>query len=375
MGQVLFLSGQTDAAQNTFPLRLIYPEVPVISTESLADRYDHIIILDIRSKLEYEVARINKAILLPLNDAGFTEELKALADQNRGRYLAFYCNGHTCAKSYKAVQLAISLGLEKVICYDGGIFDWIESHPEKATLLSVTPAKKELIISDAAFEEKRISFDAFKKLADSPNSIVIDIRDSFQRELSPDLPGIRNIPLDPLLELVSNRVWTEKKLLFFDAVGKQVRWLQYYLMHFGYYDFAFLDGGVLAISRNEQYVSEAVRKNDNISGRQESFLEIALNESLSGKDKILLFYLLGKLKFNNYAAVELKLAASETNLSDQAFLSACERLQKERWLLFSELEEMVIFQLNPKLAWKGKTADPFYRQKLKEFNKAFSQTQ
>ncbi|MDC0336001.1 rhodanese-like domain-containing protein, partial [Pseudodesulfovibrio sp.] len=97
-------------AEETFPLRPYYPEVPFIGTDKLLDIYDSAIIVDIRSSFEYDVARVNKALLLPLTDTEFAEKLEKIRPKTDPTPMAFYCNGHSCAKSYQAAQLALSLG-------------------------------------------------------------------------------------------------------------------------------------------------------------------------------------------------------------------------------------------------------------------------
>lgn len=41
--------------------------------------------------------------------------------------------------------------------------------------------------------------------------------------------------------------------MIFDQVGKQVRWLMYYLVNSGYTNYFFLDGGATAILKEQEY--------------------------------------------------------------------------------------------------------------------------
>ncbi|HEU0265195.1 MAG TPA: rhodanese-like domain-containing protein, partial [Geobacterales bacterium] len=86
----------------------------------------------------------------------------------------------------------------------------------------------------------------FKAKAQGENVVVIDIREPFQRQEIPDLPKMRNIPSDRLVQLLASHEFKGKQLLIFDAVGKQVEWLQYYLVNYGYKNYSFLDSGVLS---------------------------------------------------------------------------------------------------------------------------------
>ena len=45
----------------------------------------------------------------------------------------------------------------------------------------------------------------------------------------------------------------DKKLLIFDQVGKQVIWLEYYLIENGYKDYVFLKGGATSVLGSQNY--------------------------------------------------------------------------------------------------------------------------
>ena len=102
-----------------------------------------------------------------------------------------------------------------------------------------------------------IPFARFKKSALEKNSLIIDTRDPFQRAQAADLPqnkmvnlnGVRNIPMDRMLALLKKDEFKDKNLLIFDAVGKQVRWLQYHLEANGYKNYSFMEKGVLGAAK------------------------------------------------------------------------------------------------------------------------------
>lgn len=238
---------QAFAADDEFPLRKKYPEVKYITTEDLAAQYEDIIIVDVRSTMEFDVAHINKAEHVSISQATFTKDLELVRAMDGSTPMAFYCNGHTCAKSYQAAEAAQKAGFANVFAYDAGIFDWIMAQPDKATLIGKTPAAKEKIIPKSRLEEKTIPFDQLMARAAQPDTVNIDIRDPFQREVIPTIPMLRNIPLDRLIKLLEKGQFKEKQLLIIDAVGKQIGWLQYYLEEYGYTNYAFLAGGVRAI--------------------------------------------------------------------------------------------------------------------------------
>jgi len=364
---ILSTGSPRPAGAEDFPLRPYYPEVPFIDTNDLLDIYDSTTIVDIRSRFEYDVAKINKAELLPLTEKDFADKLEQVRGKASLTPMVFYCNGHTCAKSYQAAQLALSLGFSNVYAYDGGIFDWINAAPDMATLMGETPARSEQIISGDEFKEYQLDFAEFAEAAAKPDTIVIDIRDPFQRQLAPRIEGVRNIPLDPLLDLVVSRIWTEKKLLFFDAVGKQVRWLQYFLKSYGYFDYAFLRGGVDSISDDPEKIRPVVDNDKSVISSQAMLLKITGDDRLDNTDRKVVSYLLANIKFNNYVVVDMKTLGLEPGIRSKMLLASVEKLSKLRYATHSTMQDTLIVQVDPRLAWKGDAESKLWKEKVDEF--------
>ncbi len=233
-------------AEEGFPIRQEYPEVPFITTENLFAEYDNVIVIDVRSKFEFNVIHVAKALNIILSKKTFIDKLAAVRAKDGKAKIAFYCNGHTCKKSYKATRQALEAGFKNVYTYDAGIFDWANAHPELTTLMGKTPANTEQLISKEDFKKRFLPYEDIKEKALDPNSVVIDIRDPFQREKIPNIPGLRNIPLDRILPLLREGEFKSNHLYFIDAVGKQVRWLQYHLEANGYTNYNFLEKGILS---------------------------------------------------------------------------------------------------------------------------------
>jgi len=235
------------AAEEGYPLRKKYPTLPYITTADLKAQYDKAYIVDVRSKIEFNVIHINKAVHLPMAVATFASDLEKSRQKSVSSPLVFYCNGHTCEKSYEAAEVATKAGFKGVEVYDAGIFEWTKANPDKATLLGKTPAAKEKLIPKSTFAKKCISYEEFKKKAADQNSVVVDIREPVQRDVVPQIKGLRNIPSDRMVDLINKGEFKEKQLLILDAVGKQTEWLQYYLEGKGYSNYLFLDKGMLSV--------------------------------------------------------------------------------------------------------------------------------
>ncbi|RMG59785.1 MAG: rhodanese-like domain-containing protein [Gammaproteobacteria bacterium] len=236
------------SAEDEFPNRAVYPDVPVIETEDLYRNLDKHVVVDVRSRYEYDTLHIRGAGNIPLNSSDFIEQVRTLASSHPGKTIAFYCNGKTCRKSYKAARRARKYHIDNVVAYDAGIFDWARAHPDQAVLLGQSPVPAGRLISTADFKKHLLDPDAFLEKAREPGAIVLDIRDIRQREGISLLPPGREerVPLDneKLRKYVEQAQAEGRPLLIYDAVGKQVRWLQYFLEQAGLNNYWFMKGGI-----------------------------------------------------------------------------------------------------------------------------------
>jgi len=81
-GGLFFLVLINNLIASDFPLRSKFPSVPFISTEDLNKEYTTINIVDVRSKFEFDVIHIKKAVHIPLpkegEEAGFVQKIGGL---------------------------------------------------------------------------------------------------------------------------------------------------------------------------------------------------------------------------------------------------------------------------------------------------------
>jgi len=251
---LICLSLAVSAFADSFVLRPKYPKVKPIELSELAGNYDQAVIVDVRSSMEYDVIHIAKAVNISMSKSDFVAQLEKVRPKSAAAPLALYCNGYTCAKSYEAAEMAQAAGFQNVFCFDAGVFEWAKAYPDKAALLGKSPVDKAKLISSDDLAKRMLSFTDFKAKSQSGNAVIIDVRDPVQRtkesglpqSKTVDLPGVRSVPLDRLVGLLQKGEFKGKELLIFDAVGKQVQWLQYYLEEYGYANYAFLKKGVLA---------------------------------------------------------------------------------------------------------------------------------
>ncbi len=229
-----------------FPLRKDYAEVSIYSTDQLRKNFNDIFIVDVRSQFEYDVVHIQKSMNIPVASKSFVDSLIDLRPKDGTTPIVFYCNGHSCAKSYKAAHKAADAGFKHIYAYDSGILDWMRASRDKTVLLGKTPAPVVKMVSEEYFQSRVVGFDAFKKKAKGKNTVVVDIRDEMQRKTTMTVSSVE-LPLDRFITELNSDRFKDKQLLIFDAVGKQVRWLQYILEDRGYKNYFFLRHGIAGI--------------------------------------------------------------------------------------------------------------------------------
>lgn len=257
---VVLLVAAVNLCAEEFPYRKDYPDVQFIELAALKTGYDDgsILMVDVRSDIEFETIRPKKAEHVNLGNKNFADNLKTLASANPGKKLAVYCNGVTCLKSYHAAQQAKEAGVKDVFAFDAGIPAWAKAYPTDTLLIGkeLTNPEKQLI-SKGEFEKYCVDFENFKQKAADPNVVVIDARDRDPLQRTEMLPGFDKalpIPLDKLIRnVISKGNMKDKKLMIFDQVGKQVDWLQYYLVEYGYTDYLFLAGGATSVLKEQKY--------------------------------------------------------------------------------------------------------------------------
>ncbi|MDX8400554.1 MAG: rhodanese-like domain-containing protein [Gallionellaceae bacterium] len=235
------------AASDNFPLRKKYSSVPTISLKELQNQYNNVIIVDVRSTFEFDVIHVLKAENALLSNRAFLSNLEKIRPKHGTIKIVFYCNGYTCKKSYEATQKAMAAGFGNVFAFDAGIFEWAQAQADKTALLGKSPLDPSKLISRSGLDKKMISYRQLK--AKQGRAVLIDIRDPFQRDFSPKISGLRHVPLDRLKILLAKGQFKDKEIIFIDAVGKQVRWLQYYLQNYGYEKYSFLKHGMKAFPR------------------------------------------------------------------------------------------------------------------------------
>lgn len=225
------------------PLRATYPHVATIDIEDLYTQLNDVVVVDVRSVVEYDTLHIKGALHIAISNAGFIPQVKSLRSAT-DKTIVFYCNGVTCQKSYQATEKATDSGILGIKAYDEGIFAWAKKYPEHSVLLGKSPINPERLISNEDFSKHLLSPAMFVERLTADAATAFDIRDSFQRAGKKILPEVtRPVTFSNLSYLLVNYP-KDRPLYIYDAVGKQVRWAQYKLEDVGLQNYYFMEGGV-----------------------------------------------------------------------------------------------------------------------------------
>lgn len=248
---VITLLGHTALAADNqdFPGRALYPGLTWITLEDFYKIRGSSYIVDARSAYEYNTLHIRNAVNIPLSSKDFTKVITAMREEDPKKPMVFYCNGHSCLISYKAAMLATKAHIAKVYVFDAGIHEWSQAYPKETVMLGKTPVDKKALITPQKLAEHMLEPEAFGQWVQREDTLLIDIRDKAQVEGIKFWPFKQeSIPLDnqQLEKVVARAKAGKKTLLVYDAVGKQVPWLQYYLEAQGLSSYYFLKGGAKA---------------------------------------------------------------------------------------------------------------------------------
>jgi rhodanese-related sulfurtransferase len=239
------------AAEDEFPGRVKFPDVPYIELNELFTQKNDVIIVDVRSQYEFQTLRVKGAMNMPVANKSFESDIVKLR-QSTNKRIAVYCNGHRCLKSYQAVKKAQEAGVDNIIAFDAGIFDWTKAYPNHAVLLGQSPVNPDNLIGKKSFQSRLLDPDLFSEsiVRSRHKAIVIDVRDKFQRAGIGFYPGLEKwASLDDRRKLnryIEMAKYQNKTLYIYDEVGSQVRWLQYALEKAGVKNYYFMEKGARA---------------------------------------------------------------------------------------------------------------------------------
>jgi rhodanese-related sulfurtransferase len=185
------------------------PEFKVISTDQLKAMLDDkkdIVLIDSRTREEYQEAHIAEAISMP--EKNFDEQI-TLLPQDKNALLIIYCNGVKCGKSKKAALKADAKGYKNLLIYSEGFPVWEEKG------LKIVPGPD----YEKKIETTKVKPGELRTLIESKSGdiVIVDVRDESEFKEG-HIPTAINIPLETFA-LRSEVLPKEKKIIVYCNTG------------------------------------------------------------------------------------------------------------------------------------------------------------
>jgi rhodanese-related sulfurtransferase len=185
-----------------------YKKIDTAQLKTMMDKKEAFVLIDARTKEEYDEARIPGAISIP--EKKFDEMLPALPS-DKSSLMVIYCNGVKCGKSKKLAKKATSAGFTNIILYAEGFPVWEE---------------KDLKIVAGPDYGKKIETKMFHpaELAElikshKNNYVIVDVRDASEYKEG-HIPGAINIPAETFAHK-SEILPKEKKIIVYCNTGSR----------------------------------------------------------------------------------------------------------------------------------------------------------
>lgn len=245
-----FIASLSQGAANPAPHSAKYHDVPIYSISQLKQNLSRIVLVDVRSRYEFETMRIKGAINIPVASKNFVNRVKMLRKKTI-EPIVFYCNGLPCRKSSLALEKAQEAKIRDVHAYEAGMYQWVETYPSESLFRGKNLVNTTKIIPQERFHQHMLRPSVFSSKAyDLESSIILDVRDEYQRNNNYLFPGkVFCISLDnqaKLQKFIEKAKQAHKTLFIFDQAGRQVQWLQYMLVQTKLNNYYFMQDGVNA---------------------------------------------------------------------------------------------------------------------------------
>jgi len=225
-----------------------YGDVQTLSVNQLAKRLNEVVVVDVRSPLEYQLLHIKGAINIPVINWRFGKKIRALTAKS-DKAIVFYCGDSSCTDSYNAAHKAKTrYQVKKTYALKSGMLAWLNAYPDLATLRGKSPVKSTDLISETDFQSRVVKPMAFEKYINK-DALLLDVRAGVEREGVGIFFGHEEwVDINREKEIRAFLVQAKasgKPLLVYDNEGHQTRWLQYALEDLGIKEYYFLDSGAL----------------------------------------------------------------------------------------------------------------------------------
>jgi len=212
-----------------------------------------------------------------------------------------------------------------------------------------------------------VDFREFLDAAQRPGTLIIDIRNAWNRTRTPVIPGppIQAIPMEAFLEAVQSRIWSEKSLLIFDSSGSRLPWLYRFLEAKGYDSVLFLDKGIQSL--DFRTIASKTRDSTAISLDQERFHKFIMDPVLSDVHKRFMLLVVSVLHHENCAILKVSdgvktMGRTVTDLFDMA-----EVLAAGGHVRYTSATDFLVFRVDPRLAFTGAMKGKAWNDRVQHF--------
>lgn len=183
----------------------------IITTDELKAMMDEkrdFILIDTRSKAEYQEAHIIGAINIPEKEF---EQMAPEIIREKDKMIILYCSGVKCGKSKRTAKIANAMGYTNLLIYNEGFPVW----EERGLKIVAGPEYEKKI------ETTKIKPSDLKKMIDEKNQdyILVDVRDESEYREG-HIPTAINIPANAIASK-QDILPKEKKIIVYCNAGSR----------------------------------------------------------------------------------------------------------------------------------------------------------
>lgn len=226
--------------------RDFYPDLSFIEAATLYDTFYNYIVVDVRSRYEYDLMHIQDAISIPASDSDFSQRIGSLARTSKYP-IVLYANDRSDKKAHYAARELLKTGLKTIHVLDAGMSFWDKTYPQT---ISYSRSMQPRIL-DTEIAQHTLHITSFNQQYSRLEGQLVDISDYSQSSF----PGKNTLKLSlddnrKFKRIIANAVKNEQALFFADDTGLQYQWLIYSLKAAGLQQYYFLEGGVQRSNRS-----------------------------------------------------------------------------------------------------------------------------
>lgn len=96
----------------------LFTDIPSISKTEMEVRGHELLMVDVRSKFDFDQKHLDGIRHVPFSSRMFMLEMESLREANKDKTIVVYCDTDNCIKSYRAVAKCQQEKIENVVIFD-----------------------------------------------------------------------------------------------------------------------------------------------------------------------------------------------------------------------------------------------------------------